>query len=74
MFQLSKLTVAKRLLLLIVSACLGILVLAGIFMVSERSLLMRERSNAVQQAVDTAHGILQYYQRQVSEGKITDCP
>ncbi len=72
MLQLNNLTIAKRLGLLIASACAGIAILVGIFMVSERTLLMNERKAAVQQAVETAYGLLAHYHTQFTEGKLPE--
>ncbi|MBV8665646.1 MAG: cache domain-containing protein [Burkholderiaceae bacterium] len=72
MLRLSNLSLAKRLTLLIVSACAGIFVLLSIFIVSERTLLMNERKQAVQQAVETAYGIFTYYHQQFTEGKLSE--
>jgi methyl-accepting chemotaxis protein len=72
MFQLRNLTVARRLTLLIASAIGGIAILVGIFMVSERKLLMEERQNAVRQTVETAHGLAAHYHAQAGKGQISD--
>jgi len=56
-----KLTIAQRLGLLITSALLGILVLVAVFLYTERSLLMQERELGLQQAVDTAHGVIAHF-------------
>ena len=54
MFRLSTLGVAKRLCLLIGFAVFGIVLLVGIFVNSERRMLMDERQNAVRQTVEAA--------------------
>ncbi len=56
-----KLTIAKRLGLLIASASIGIVVLVAAFLYSERVLLIQERQLGLQQAVQTAHGVLAHY-------------
>jgi methyl-accepting chemotaxis protein len=68
MFEFNKLTVGKRLALLIGSAFTGIVVLVSIFIASERTLLMTERQLAVSQAVEAAHGLLGYYHDQYRKG------
>ncbi|MFZ6649327.1 methyl-accepting chemotaxis protein [Undibacterium sp. TJN25] len=54
-------SIAKRLGVLIVGAVLGIVVLTGIFLVSERQLILEERQSNVRQVVESASGILEYY-------------
>ncbi|MFN4352119.1 MAG: methyl-accepting chemotaxis protein [Hylemonella sp.] len=72
MFQLSNLTVARRLAVLIASAIAGIVILVSIFMVSERKLLMEERQNAVRQTVETAYGLAAHYHAQAGKGQISE--
>ena len=72
MFQLSSLSIAKRLAVLIASAILGIILLAALFLISERKLIMEERQNGVRQTVEAAHGLLVHYQAQASAGKIPE--
>ena len=63
-----KLTIAKRLGLLIGAALFGIALLVAVFLLSERSLIMQERQLGVQNAVDTAHGLIAHYHDQASKG------
>ncbi len=67
-----KLSIAKRLGLLIVSALLGIVVLVAVFLVSERTLIMEERKLGLQQNVETAHGLIAHYQDLSSKGSMTE--
>jgi methyl-accepting chemotaxis protein len=72
MLKLSSLTVAKRLALLTLSAVLGLILLAALFLISERGLIMEERENGVRQTVETAHGVLTYYQTAAASGKLPE--
>ncbi len=72
MFNFSAMSVARRLGFLITSAVLGIFILAAVFLVSERSLIMQERLNAVQQTVEIAHGILSDFHKQAQAGTLTE--
>ena len=72
MFKLSSLSVARRLMLLTLSSVLGIVILATIFLLSERSLIMQERQDGVRQTVEVAHGVLVHNQKLSVEGKITE--
>ena len=65
-----KLTIAKRLGLLIASALVGILVLVAVFLYTERNLLMQERELGLQQAVETAHGLISHYQDLSTQGNL----
>ena len=72
MFNSSSMSVARRLGLLTLSAVLGIMILATIFLLSERTLIMEERKSSVRQAVEVAHGLLVHHQKLVAEGKISE--
>jgi methyl-accepting chemotaxis protein len=67
-----KLTIAKRLWLLVTSALLGIVVLVAVFLFSERTLIMQERQLGVQQAVETAHGLIVHFHDQATKGTMPD--
>jgi len=58
---MNKLKIATRLTLLIGSALAGIVLLVAVFLYSERSLLMQERQLGLQQAVETAHGVVAHF-------------
>src|SRR6185369_10402856 len=49
---------------------LGIIILTAIFLISERTLILEERTSNVRQAVETAYGILDYYQKQEASGAL----
>jgi methyl-accepting chemotaxis protein len=72
MYKLSSLSIARRLGLLVGSAIFGILVLAAIFLVSERNLILEERKSSVRQTVEIVHSLLVHFHDQVSKGKLTD--
>ena len=72
MFNLSSMTIAKKLGLLIASALLGIVVLCAMFLVSERKLIMEERQNGVRQAVETAHGLVTHFQDLAAKGSMPE--
>ena len=72
MFKLHSFTIAKRLALLTMSAVVGLILLAAMFLVSERGLIMEERQNGVRQTVETAHGVLTYYQAAAASGKLPE--
>ena len=67
-----KLTIARRLSLLIGSALVGMVVLVSLFLFSERTMVMEERKHGLRQAVEAAHGILVYFQDQVSKGQMPE--
>ena len=67
-----KLTIAQRLGLLIASALGGIALLVAVFLYSERSLLMQERQLGLQQAVETAHGVVAYFHDLAVKGTMTE--
>jgi methyl-accepting chemotaxis protein len=62
------LNIAKKLWLLAACATLGIVLLTALFLVSERKLILEERQTNVRQAVETAYGILAYYQELAAKG------
>jgi methyl-accepting chemotaxis protein len=66
-----KLTIAQRLGWLIASVLVGIALLVAVFLYTERSLLMQERQLGLQQAVETAHGVISHYHDLATNGKMT---
>ncbi|OZI37237.1 hypothetical protein CAL29_02070 [Bordetella genomosp. 10] len=71
MNSLESLTIAKKLWLFVLSAVLGLAILTGFLVWSERGLLLHEREQGVSQAVDTAYGVLQYYEQKVRAGSLS---
>ena len=72
MFQLESLSCARRLALQTLGAVVGVLLVAGFLLYSERRLVMDERQAAVRQAVETAHGVVAHFHAQVAQGKLSD--
>jgi len=72
MLALNRLSVSRRLGMLVISAVLGMIVLIALFLVSERTLIMRERETSVRQTVEAAHGLLVHFHEQASKGAITE--
>lgn len=72
MFQLASYSVARRLVLLTLSAVLGLAVLLSYFMVSERTMLLQERQTSVRQAVEVAHGMVAHFHDLSTKGKMSD--
>ncbi|WP_229502823.1 methyl-accepting chemotaxis protein [Pseudoduganella guangdongensis] len=63
-------SIAKKLTILNAGAILGIILLTATFLISERTLILEERTSNVRQAVETAYGVLDYYQKQESSGAL----
>ena len=72
MWVLHRFSVSRRLGMLVVSAVMGMVVLIGVFMVSERALILQERQASVRQAVETAHGVIAHFHEQASKGALTE--
>jgi len=72
MFNASSISVARRLLLLTLSAVLGIIILAAIFLISERRLILEERQNGVKQLVEIGYDMLVHSQKMVTDGKVSE--
>lgn len=72
MFKLNSLSIAKKLGLIIGSALLGIIVMAAVFLTSERRLILEERQSGVRQTVEIAHSLVVHFHDQVSKGKMSE--
>ncbi|WP_342618012.1 methyl-accepting chemotaxis protein [Rhodoferax sp. GW822-FHT02A01] len=72
MFHFDSLTISRRLALLTAICLLGISALVAFLLVTERTLIMEERQLGVQQAVETAHGVVSHFHAQVAAGKLSD--
>ncbi|WP_157407077.1 methyl-accepting chemotaxis protein [Janthinobacterium sp. CG3] len=66
--RIQSISIAKKLGLLTMNAIIGIVVLTALFLYSERTLILNERQSNVRQAVETAYGILEYYNTQAAKG------
>ncbi|OWW19276.1 methyl-accepting chemotaxis protein [Noviherbaspirillum denitrificans] len=64
--------ISTKLRALTACAILGIIVLTVLFLASERKLVLQERQDSVRQAVETAHGVVAYYQALASKGKMPE--
>ncbi|QDZ29374.1 methyl-accepting chemotaxis protein [Noviherbaspirillum sp. UKPF54] len=69
---IQSLSMAKKVTLLILSAMLGIVVMTAIVLVSERTLILKERQNNVRQAVATAYGVITYYHDLAAKGAMPE--
>lgn len=67
-FARTRLTISNRLTLLILSAVVGVALVTGLFLHSEKNLILEERQSTVQQAVMTAAGIVDFYREQAAKG------
>ena len=65
-------TTGKKLALLVLSALLGIMVLTGWFLVSERQLILEERQAGVRQVVEAAHSTAAHFHALAQKGVLTD--
>ncbi|MEE8614621.1 MAG: cache domain-containing protein, partial [Roseateles sp.] len=72
MTWLESLGVSRRLALQTLGAVLGVLLVAGFLLYSERTLIMGERQQAVRQAVEVAHGLVTHFHGQVATGKLAE--
>jgi len=72
MFKLKSQGIARQLGLVIASALAGIFVLAAVFLITERDIILEERKSAVRQNVEIAHGLLTHFQEQASQGKLSE--
>ena len=70
--QLNSLSIAKRLALVIGSALLGVILMAAIFLMSEKNLFLEQSKNSVRQTVETTHGLLPYFHDQATKGNMTE--
>jgi len=66
------LTVSKKLWLLVSSAVAGIALLTAIFLLSERTLIMEERKNAIRQEIETASSVIVHFQELAAKGALPE--
>ena len=69
--HLMSMTIVRRLTLLITSALLGVVVLAGVFLWSEHDLVLDERQASVRQTVELAYGVLEHFHGLETSGNLT---
>ncbi len=72
MFQLSQLSISKRLWFMVFFALVGVIVQAASSLYSEANILTSERYSSVRQNVEVAHALISHFQDQVSKGKLTE--
>ncbi|TCS38334.1 methyl-accepting chemotaxis sensory transducer with Cache sensor [Paucimonas lemoignei] len=72
MEKLFSLSIAKKLYLIFAWATLSIGILTSYALLSEKDMLLDERKTSVQRAVESAHGVLQYYHEQASKGAMPE--
>jgi methyl-accepting chemotaxis protein len=72
MFNIRAMSITRKLAILTVCAVAGIAILTGIFLYSERALIVKEREASVRQAVETAHGVLVHFHTLASQGKMSE--
>jgi len=72
MFNLSAMSVSRRLGLLVTGTVLGLMLLSVFFLITERSLIMKERQDAVRQTVEVAHSIAAHFHAEVVRGALTE--
>ena len=70
--KLQQLSISRRLQLLIASAVVGILALTGLFLASEKSMILEERQNNVRQTVETAETIVRHFYELANQHKLTE--
>ena len=70
--KLQQLSISRRLQLLITSAIVGILLLTGLFLASEKSMILQERQNNVKQTVETAEKVVAHYYDLANQHKMTE--
>ncbi|WP_251140579.1 methyl-accepting chemotaxis protein [Rhodoferax sp. U11-2br] len=70
MLKLTSMSIARRLTWLIASAMLGLVLLASVFLWSERALILEERQAAVRQTVEIAQGVLTHFHGLETQGKL----
>ena len=68
MSLLHSLTITRRLGLLIASSIAGIVFLSALFLWTERSMILEERKQGVQQSVESVHGLLAHFHHMASSG------
>ena len=71
MLNLASMSIARRLGVLIISAALGVIALATVFLVSERALVLEERESSVRQTIELGHGVLVHFHDLATQGKMT---
>jgi methyl-accepting chemotaxis protein len=69
---IQKLSIARQLRIIIVSAVLGIVVLTGLFLFSEKAMLLQERKSNVRQTVETVEKLVAHYHDLATKNKMPE--
>ncbi|WP_310732343.1 methyl-accepting chemotaxis protein [Ideonella sp. A 288] len=72
MLALQRMGMARRLVLIVASALVGILLMAATALVTERGLLLEERRRAVRHTVETAHALVAHQHALAKTGAVDD--
>lgn len=72
MALLSRFNVSKRLGLMVGSAVLGIILIATVFLFSEKALILQERQNGIRQTVEIASNVLHHFHDEVAQGRLNE--
>lgn len=70
--MIQRLSIARQLRIIIVSAVLGIIVLTGLFLLSEKTMLLRERESNVRQTVETVEKLVAHYYDLSNKNKMSE--
>jgi len=69
---IQRLSIARQLRIIIASAVLGIIVLTGLFLFSEKAMLLHERESNVRQTVETVEKLVAHYYDLSSKNKMSE--
>lgn len=67
-----QINVSKRLGALVLSALFGIIAISVFFVVTEKTLILKENQTDIQHAVEVANSLVEHYQKQVVEAKMSE--
>ncbi|MBV8124436.1 MAG: cache domain-containing protein [Burkholderiaceae bacterium] len=71
-YKIFSLSISAKIWLMVVVSTLSIVVLASLFLVSERGLIMNEKQDAIRQEVEAAHTVIARYQALASKGELSE--
>ncbi|MFC0350318.1 methyl-accepting chemotaxis protein [Undibacterium danionis] len=67
-----QINVSKRLAALVLSALVGIIAISVFFVVTEKTLILKENQSDIQHAVEVANSLVEHYQKQAAEAKMSE--
>ena len=67
-----RINVSKRLGALVLSSLLGIIAISVFFVVTEKNLILKEHQLGIQNTVEVASSLVEHYQKQVTESKMSE--